>query len=462
MGTAKRVLIVEDDEILRHGMRLILEAGAGYQVEEAANGREGKECLEQGIFDLVVSDVEMPVMDGVQLLDFVKRNGNSRFLMISEVSHALQFRQAISLGADYFLNKPFSKDDFLSAVQSALNPAQGEQARSVEADFVPVPLTDFITGSILRVDLFVRLSDRKFLKIGNKGGTFSQERALAYQAKGVRWFYMMKADFAAYVGFNINIAQMVHSTERIEYARKIRVTMHVTETLIAQLRRSGLNRGQLENASNVVMNAVELITSNPSTLKLLQSMETSGTLPAHSITVGIWACLIARQMKWDGHSTYFKLAICALFHDVGEKELDAEMQNKARFEMSKQDRKIHEGHVLRGRDILQSVPGMPEDAALVALQHHELCSGGGYPYGMKRHQIHPFARLISLADAVCDLLKGSDPEKIIDFRDVFRTLMQNARDFDPVFLSALGEVLAPEDAPKLERPANAAKSAVAG
>ena len=252
---------------------------------------------------------------------------------------------------------------------------------------------------------------------------------------------MIKPDFAVYVGFNMSLAQRAHGINKIGDSRKLRLTMHVTETLIAQLKKAGLDRTQLENASNVVMNAVDLISSNHATLKLLESMEVCGSMSSHSIAVAIWSCLIAKELQWDGHSTYFRLALCALFHEIGEKEIGEEIAGKARYEMTKQERKIHEGHTVRGRDILLSVPGMPEDVATVALQHHELTNGGGYPYGLKLHQIHPFARLISIADRLCEMLKTAAPGQEVSYRKLFDSLHENERDFDAQFLAALGRIL---------------------
>jgi HD-GYP domain-containing protein (c-di-GMP phosphodiesterase class II) len=189
------------------------------------------------------------------------------------------------------------------------------------------------------------------------------------------------------------------------------------------------------------MNAVEMISMNMSTLKLLESLEVLGSLPSHSIGVAIWSCLIARHVGWAGESTYFKLAVSALFHDIGEREMPDEIAGKARFELTKEERKLIEAHTFRGRDILQSVPGMPEDAAAVALQHHELVSGGGYPYSLKFDQIHPFARLISVADHFCELIRHEAANKKFDYREIFAKLDENRRDYDTTFLQALGDIV---------------------
>lgn len=434
----KLMLVVDDDDIMRNGMRTILES-LGHEVHEAVNGKEAIAMITNQTYTLIVSDFEMPQIDGVQLLRFVKQKTPSRFLLLSEFSTALQSRQAYQLGADGFLNKPFNKEDFLKAILMSLSKKEGDQVISDELDYIQVPLVEFITGSVLKVDLYLRISSSKYLKIGNKGAKVEKEQFEAYLRKGVTWLYMRKEDFALYVGYNIALAQKVHNNEGIEYAKKIRLTMHITETLISQLRSAGLNRQQLEDTSNVVMNAVELVLSSKDTLKLLESMEVNGALPAHSVATSIWACLIAKQMNWSGHSTFFKIAICSIFHDVGTKEIDESLLNKPRFELSRTEVKVVEGHTTRGRDILQSVPGMPEDAPIVALQHHEMYRGNGYPYGLKFQQVHPLALLIGLADRFCEILKdsGGDP----GISHAFEQLNLSRRDFAPEYFNALLAIL---------------------
>lgn len=452
MNTDKRlILIVDTDEILRNGMRLILEA-ENFLIEEACDGKEALEIMKDKSFSLIISDFEMPELDGVQLLAHTKSKCHSKFMLISDMSTALQARQAFQLGADAFLNKPFSKSEFLKNVVDALSSGEiKESLQQQESEYIQVPITEFITGSTLKVDIYLRLSDNKSLKVGRKGEKADQAQLQAFMKKGVNWLYMRKQDFAFYVGFNIVLAQKAHSKDSIECAKKIRLTMHITSNLISQLKRAGVDRQQLEDTSNVVINAVELISSSPDTMKLLENMDIEGSLPAHSIAVSIWSCLIAKELGWTGQSTFFKIAICGLFHDVGTKEIDDPLANKSRFELTKKEVKMVEGHTLRGRDILQSVPGIPNDVVTVALQHHELYRGGGYPYGLKYQEIHPLSLLVSLADRFCEIMAYN--ERDAGLKSAFEQLNFNRRDFDPAHFKALSRIL--ENA-KVKKAADAA------
>lgn len=69
---APRLLVVDDYDLFRRGLRRQLES-EGYHVEEAADGNEALRCLERGRYDLVITDVQMPELDGLELLALIKK-----------------------------------------------------------------------------------------------------------------------------------------------------------------------------------------------------------------------------------------------------------------------------------------------------------------------------------------------------------------------------------------------------
>ncbi|GEM_PF-3389320 len=82
---------------------------------------------------------------------------------------------------------------------------------------------------------------------------------------------------------------------------------------------------------------------------------------------------------WTAPSTLYKVSLAGLFHDIGYKELDRELITKKRALLTSDEIHLIESHVTRGRDIILSLAGIPEDIALIVYQHHEDCLGQGYP-----------------------------------------------------------------------------------
>jgi DNA-binding NtrC family response regulator len=120
------VLVAEDEEELREIYRRIL-TGAGYRVLMAANGRLATRLLEQETVSLVVTDLLMPEMDGVELISWMRRQGfKVPVLMVSGANAVFQtdFLAVVrDLGAAATLEKPVTTDALLANVARLLEAA---------------------------------------------------------------------------------------------------------------------------------------------------------------------------------------------------------------------------------------------------------------------------------------------------------------------------------------------------
>ncbi|CAK0757886.1 Chemotaxis protein CheY [Gammaproteobacteria bacterium] len=111
----KRILLIDDAATVRMYYRQVLEA-EGFAVAEASNGVEGLEKALGETFDLLVVDVNMPVMDGYTLLRAVRRDATlcrTPAIMISTESGEQDANTAYSAGANYYLVKPVKPADLV-------------------------------------------------------------------------------------------------------------------------------------------------------------------------------------------------------------------------------------------------------------------------------------------------------------------------------------------------------------
>ena len=117
------VLIVDDDPQVRRTFRRLLESG-GHSVEEAANGKEAFRALETQAFDVVLSDIYMPEMDGVEfLIRLHDTHPGMRLIATSGGGYRDKedlLDDAQALGAFRTLPKPVDREDLLEAVEAAL------------------------------------------------------------------------------------------------------------------------------------------------------------------------------------------------------------------------------------------------------------------------------------------------------------------------------------------------------
>ncbi len=118
----EQLLVVEDDPAMLVALRDILEA-AGYQVLAAANGRLALDMLEDYTPALILSDISMPVMDGIELFQAVRRlpvGASIPFIFLTARGTREDIFAAKSLGADDYITKPITSQELLSAVQARL------------------------------------------------------------------------------------------------------------------------------------------------------------------------------------------------------------------------------------------------------------------------------------------------------------------------------------------------------
>ena len=122
-----QILVIDDERGLREGCRRALTRH-GLSVDVAATGREGLDKIQEGAFDLVLLDVMMPDISGIELLDIMRaRDPDIVCIIITGYATVELAVQAMKMGAYDFIAKPFSDDNLLLAVQKGLEKRRLEQ-----------------------------------------------------------------------------------------------------------------------------------------------------------------------------------------------------------------------------------------------------------------------------------------------------------------------------------------------
>jgi DNA-binding NarL/FixJ family response regulator len=113
------VLIVDDQDLVRHGLRLILELGGVNVAGEAADGRAAVRAASELDPDVVLMDLRMPVMDGVEATRQITAMGRAKVLVLTTFGEDTDVASAIQAGAVGFLLKDVTSDGLLEAVRRA-------------------------------------------------------------------------------------------------------------------------------------------------------------------------------------------------------------------------------------------------------------------------------------------------------------------------------------------------------
>ncbi len=117
-----RILVVEDEEGIRKNIERLLNL-EGYEVATAPNGQHGLVIARSMLPDIVITDINMPVMDGFAMLDAIRHHpelDRCIVIMLTAADERDSMRRGMRLGADDYLTKPFRREELLDSIQSQL------------------------------------------------------------------------------------------------------------------------------------------------------------------------------------------------------------------------------------------------------------------------------------------------------------------------------------------------------
>lgn len=449
--SSKMVLLVEDDVNLRSLLSMTLTA-QGFIVREAENG-----LVARTIFDiigdklsLVISDVRLPELDGVLLLSHIRKSSWVPFILMTGFSELIESKQAYELGANEFLTKPFGKQPFLEAIDAALNPepkqSAGSQPKSANdpAKYCAIDINEFITSTKLLSDIYVKVGEKKYIKVAYEGDILPVERLMTYRDKKVDVLYVTLDDFSRYVDFNIKLTKAALSQKSFANEKKAHLLRHTAQSVIKECFEGQLDAGLLGPAENIISSTIGLIATDDELLDVFVGLHShSDKLYAQGVAVSLISCLVAKLHGWHATQTLFKISVAGLFHDIGLKEIDKSLINKRRSHRTSEETKLLESHPVRGRDLLMEIKSLHEDIPTIVHQHHESLTGTGYPRQIRGEAIHPIARLIATVDKLVVLLIPlEDGVSPLSHKEALHSLLvQKPDECDRAFLLCLAKLL---------------------
>jgi len=121
---SKSILIIDDSESIRELVGSTLEE-AGYDVRRGVNGEDGLNCLREmdENVKLIITDLNMPVMDGIQLIKEVRKKGQYKYLpiiVLTTETQTMKKKEAKDVGATGWIVKPFERERLLGVIKKVI------------------------------------------------------------------------------------------------------------------------------------------------------------------------------------------------------------------------------------------------------------------------------------------------------------------------------------------------------
>ncbi|MCU7496345.1 MAG: response regulator transcription factor [Ignavibacteria bacterium] len=206
----RKILVVEDDKMLLSLIMEILENN-GFRPEGAENGKEALDLFYRHGADLIICDVLMPMMNGYELLQEIRKSaqGYVPFILLTGKSERADFRKGMELGADDFIPKPFSEEELLGAVLAQLKKwnsfgfAQFQEKMGYseitvrqEVPMRTLGLDDRILLSVDNQPKILKINDLKCISaLGDYTNVFTSEGKFIVRRSMKEWEELLPAKF---------------------------------------------------------------------------------------------------------------------------------------------------------------------------------------------------------------------------------------------------------------------------
>lgn len=148
----KKILIVDDDDELRANLSEILQ-GKGYQTDEASSGKEAIKKALIGEFDIVLLDLIMPKISGMDVLtELRKSKPKTKVIMITAFATIDNAVEAIKKGASDYISKPFKIEELHTTIRRVLEEARFEEGiKKLDLDFTMSALSNSIRRKVIKL-----------------------------------------------------------------------------------------------------------------------------------------------------------------------------------------------------------------------------------------------------------------------------------------------------------------------
>jgi HD-GYP domain-containing protein (c-di-GMP phosphodiesterase class II) len=230
--------------------------------------------------------------------------------------------------------------------------------------------------------------------------------------KGVTHVHLNSSDFAKYTDLQFAIAKVV-SQRPIDIAKKTKVMNHLISSVSQNSILNKIDKVFIDRSLNAFQAYAQVSMNNSQMANLMNYLVLENPELSHLCTLrAIIASSVLAAWKWNSPKVQSRIILSALLSDVGLRDHPGLLRKK-RFEYTGEETKLYEQHPFKSFQILNQIPGMPEEILHVALQHHENAAGLGFPQKLTRNKTHAFSKVIhGVSELVETLQQQEDPSDV--------------------------------------------------
>ena len=508
MAKKPEIMVIDDNEWIRDTLKQLL-ARSGYQVDVADNGRVGINKLKSKRYDVVLTDIQMPEMDGIELLKQIKEyDPTIPVVMITGFPTVDTAIQAMRQGASDFITKPFRYEQINMVVDKLVKEREvGEKGphadKRIQQNKTIESLNQRLNKKVKELSLLYSISESMNVAQISSDDLFNRIVKVATE--------LVEAEGASLLVFdNVSNELIVEAVKGNSVNWKIGSAIPIDENLpwrdVIKGEHLIINRGEgcrkkvaksrlnksgssvfipLKIKDNVfgVLNVLDKLNGGKfgqEDIKLLQTLTRKASLNIENTILyesmytnlintlqSLIAAIEARDRYTKQHSqrvTQLSVKIAeetgcsqdeidtikfaGILHDIGKISISDSILLK-KGKLTQEEIRVVQTHPVVGEKILQPLGLLPAERAIVR-HHHERWDGKGYPDGLAGSEIPLLARIIAVADSY-DAMTSDRPYRLAkDGKQAVEELIRcSGTQFDRDIVDAFKNIYFSQSLPKV-------------
>ena len=465
----KKSILVVDDDIGTRSLVVdaICQAGA-YEVTEASDGVEGLEKLGENHFDMVICDVMMPGMNGMDLLDKIREiKPTTHVILITAYPTIGLTVSAMKTGAVDFLAKPFNIDDLLYKVDVYLRAKTilSEYDKQTTATSLTTKISDLSTRSYIydkieltknNDEIFQEMVDLALKVVGGEACSIllydkDHQEFDAVVVKGVSQTFFKSVIMPSFYSILKDTVRrkeplLRNIIKNTAYSSVICSPLKIRDQVFGIIALSGKSNEHVYTERDLyyIQSIANRASLNIENRILYESLYTNLLSTFQSLVASIQA----RDYYTEEHSVRVtdivirtadamgcspseieSLKIAATLHDIGKISVPDDILLKP-GRLTTYEFDVIKKHPVIGENILKPLPILDTER-LIIRHHHERWDGTGYPDGLEGSNIPFFSRMLAVADAFDAMTNNRPYRKAMDIDAAVAELKRNVnRQFD--------------------------------
>ena len=482
----KKLLLADIDDDLNLLTQKYFE-NKDIEIHTAKNNTHCKEELENNHFNAVIINLSHKNEDALGVLKTMTTVSPSTKVILSfdndiDIQESERHREELKqIGIKSFLNKPYTMSDLETCLEQK---EYTEDWHSIkfqsyiqinDSEFTSIPIETFHDEHVFIIDVYIKLSPHKYLKILHAGDSMEESRVKRYEfGKKLTHFYFKNEEKEKYIKFASQVLESLTKSRNViipsqkktpsPYIDDITAAIEheVTQTNFEQnqlytevTKRSKtssiqdfmalgklktIKPGYLKPSITLFLNTYYLITDHPQLNEYLYYYKNLSPLyEDHIYYTTILATTCCAQLDWGQDSILKLICKAAILHDIGLIQVDEDILQKDFDKLDYGELKQYKTHPIKSAELLQGIDIIPDKVRQIIAQHHEKLNGIGYPKSLSGMRIYPMSQVLALASEISEYTI----KHTVTPKEAFKLLIRDTdflRSFDAEVIKAMSSI----------------------